>query len=93
MDYRKLDAALGRAVGAGGGHPGTRDLLVLVRLTEPPSDEQLEQLRQAGVNGTDTRRTVLTGTLSRQDVETLSEQPWVLSLSLSGSRRPLPGVR
>lgn len=89
MDYRKLDAALGRAVGAGDGDPATRNLLVLVRLTEPPSEGQLEQLRQAGVNGTGSGRTVLTGTLSRQDVETLSEQPWVLSLSLSGSRHPL----
>ncbi|MFJ8162323.1 hypothetical protein ACIRBY_15520 [Streptomyces sp. NPDC096136] len=89
MDYRKLDAALGRAVGAGDADPAARDLLVLVRLTEPPSQAQLEQLRRAGVNGTAGGRTVLTGTLSRRDVETLSEQPWVRSLSLSGSRRPL----
>ncbi|MFF1341627.1 hypothetical protein ACFVYT_27535 [Streptomyces sp. NPDC058290] len=89
VDYRKLDAALRRAVGAGDGDRAARDLLVLVRLTQPPSEEQLEQLLLAGVNGTGTGRTVLTGTLSRQDVETLSEQPWVLSLSLSGSRRPL----
>ncbi|MEW2373706.1 hypothetical protein AB0940_30705 [Streptomyces sp. NPDC006656] len=89
MDYRKLDAALGRAVGAAEGDPGVRDLLVLIRLTEPPSPAQLDELRRAGVGGTDTGRTILTGTLSRQDVETLSEQPWVRSLSLSGSRRPL----
>ncbi|MEW1638112.1 hypothetical protein AB0469_29125 [Streptomyces sp. NPDC093801] len=89
MDYRKLDAALGRALGAGDVDPAARDLLVLVRLTEPPSEGQLEQLRRAGVNAAGTGRTVLTGTLSRQDVETLSDQPWVLSLSLSGSRRPL----
>ncbi|MER6218746.1 hypothetical protein ABT213_32530 [Streptomyces sp. NPDC001674] len=50
MDYRKLDAALGRAVGAAEGDPGARDLLVLIRLTEPQSPAQLDELRRAGVD-------------------------------------------
>ncbi|UQX04398.1 hypothetical protein [Streptomyces sp. RerS4] len=91
MDYQKVDPALGIAMDAEGRDPSARDLTVLVRLTEPPSPDQLEQLRRAGVesaSGPDVARTVLTGTLSREDVETLADQPWVRSLSLSATRRP-----
>ncbi|MGW7054540.1 hypothetical protein [Streptomyces sp. NPDC054888] len=88
MDYRKLDPSLAVAVDAEGRAPDVRDLSVLVRLEAPPSDSQLAQLRSAGVEGAGAGRTVLTGTLSRRDVETLSGRPWVLSLFLSASRRP-----
>ncbi|MEU8779144.1 hypothetical protein [Streptomyces sp. NPDC048606] len=91
MDYGKLDAALSLAVDAEGRDPAARDLSVLVRLTQRPSPEQWQRLRGAGVEGADGEgpdRTVLTGTLSRRDVESLSAEPWVHSLSLSGSRRP-----
>ncbi len=89
MDYGKLDAALAMAVDAEGRDPGARDLVVFVRLTGPPSDEQRTRLRALGVDGTDAARTVLTATLSRQEVETLTDQPWVQSLTLSAQRRPV----
>ncbi|MGX1885124.1 hypothetical protein [Streptomyces sp. NPDC055287] len=88
MDYRKLDTSLALAVDAEGRAPESRDLSVLVRLTAPPSDVQLAQLHGAGVRSAVPGRTVVTGTLSRRDVETLSGQPWVLSLTLSARRRP-----
>ncbi|MET9512389.1 hypothetical protein ABZX62_28785 [Streptomyces flavidovirens] len=88
MDYQKLDTSLALAVDAEGRAPDARDLSVLVRLVAPPSDVQLEQLQGAGVDSAAAGRTVVTGTLSRRDVETLSGQPWVLSLTLSAQRRP-----
>ncbi|GAA3368220.1 hypothetical protein GCM10020367_05690 [Streptomyces sannanensis] len=89
MDYRKLDASLAAAIDAKESAPDARELSVLVRLAEPPSAAQLEQLRGSGVDGAAPGRTVQTGTLSRRDVEALSAQTWVLSLTLSAARRPL----
>ncbi|WP_369779986.1 hypothetical protein [Streptomyces sp. R33] len=89
MDYRKLDASLAMAVDAQDRAPQDRDMLVLVRLTQPPSSAQLEQLSSRGVDSPAVPgRTVLTGMLSREDVETLCDQPWVLSLALSATRSP-----
>ncbi|MFG2298299.1 hypothetical protein [Streptomyces sp. NPDC048603] len=89
MDYRKLDTLLAMAVDAEGRAPQARDMLVLVRLTEPPSPAQLAHLQSRGVDGAAApERTVMTGTLSREDVEALSEQQWVLSLALSATRNP-----
>lgn len=89
MDYRKLDSSLAMAVDAENRAPQARDMLVLVRLTEPPQPSQLELLQSRGVDSAAAPgRTVVTGTLSREDVETLSAQPWVLSLSLSATRNP-----
>ncbi|MCX4670619.1 hypothetical protein OG453_28670 [Streptomyces sp. NBC_01381] len=89
MDYRKLDSSLAMAIDAEGRVPQARDMLVLVRLTEPPSPPQLEHLQSRGVDSAAAPgRAVMTGTLSREDVETLSEQPWVLSLTLSATRNP-----
>ncbi|MGW6982165.1 hypothetical protein ACWGE1_22465 [Streptomyces sp. NPDC054932] len=88
MDYRKLDASLAMAIDAPGRSPQARDLLVLVRLTEPPSPDRLEQLGNRGVDSAVGGGTVLTGTLSREDVEALSDQPWVHSLTLSATRSP-----
>ncbi|MEV6318462.1 hypothetical protein [Streptomyces sp. NPDC051776] len=90
MDYTKLDASLALAVDDASGDPDVRRLAVIVRLAAPASGPQAERLRSAGI---DTReageRTVLTGVLSVSDVESLSGQPWVVSLSLSARRHPL----
>ncbi|WP_327280406.1 MULTISPECIES: hypothetical protein [unclassified Streptomyces] len=89
MDYGKLDASLAMAVDAEGRDPDTRELDVSVRLAGPLSDAQRQQLRAFGIGGEDAGRTVLTGTVSRQDVESLAGQPWVVSLTLSAQRRPM----
>ncbi|MGW6704506.1 hypothetical protein ACWGDE_06405, partial [Streptomyces sp. NPDC054956] len=79
---------LAAEVDAPGLEPTERGLLVILRLSHPPDAAEQEALRDAGVNDTGTGRTIVTATLSRQQVETLSQQPWVVSLALSTKRRP-----
>ncbi|MFD8008889.1 hypothetical protein [Streptomyces sp. NPDC058955] len=89
MDYAKLDASLSAAVDAGEGGPEVRYLLVTVVLERAPTEKQREVLRGAGVEVGAADRSVVSGTLSRRGVEELSHAPWVRSLTLSSSRRPL----
>ncbi|MFE7601765.1 hypothetical protein [Streptomyces sp. NPDC057494] len=89
MDYAKLDASLSAAVEASDDDPDVRNLLVTVRLEEAPTETQREALRGAGVDVGTPDRTVVSGTLSRRGVSELSQKPWVRSLTLSASRRPL----
>ncbi|MER7951338.1 hypothetical protein ABTY59_28475 [Streptomyces sp. NPDC096079] len=89
MDYAKLDPSLSAAVDAPDGDPEVRNLLVTVLLEQAPTAAQREALRGAGVDVAAPGRTVLSGTLSRRGVEDLSHRPWVRSLALSASRRPL----
>lgn len=88
VDYGKLDASLAAEVDAPDREPTARSLLVILRLAHPPSGAEREVLRGAGVNDDGAGRTIVTASLSRQQVETLSAQPWVLSLALSTKRRP-----
>lgn len=88
MDYGKLDASLAAEVAAPDLEPTERGLLVTLRLAHPPSAAEQQILRDAGVNDDGAGRTIVTASLSRQQVETLSGQPWVLSLALSQKRRP-----
>lgn len=89
MDYAKLDPSLSAAVDTGDGGPEDRNLLVTVLLERAPTEAQREVLRGAGVDVGAADRSVLSGTLSRRGVERLSHEPWVRSLTLSASRRPL----
>lgn len=86
VDYGKLNVSLAAAVDAPGGDPDSRELLVTIHLAQVPTEEQREVLRGAGVDSSAAERTVMTGTLSRRDVEKLSHQPWVHSLTLSSTR-------
>ncbi|MGW7439881.1 hypothetical protein [Streptomyces sp. NPDC054849] len=90
MDYGKLDASLAAEVDTPGLEPTDRGLLVILRLAHPPNGAEQEILRGAGVDVDDAGagRTIATASLSRQQVETLSGQPWVVSLALSSKRRP-----
>ncbi|MFE5792675.1 hypothetical protein ACFQ8C_08855 [Streptomyces sp. NPDC056503] len=89
MDYAKLDPSLSAAVETGDDGPEARNLLVTVVLELAPTEAQREVLRGAGVDVGTVDRTVVNGTLSRRGVEELSHEPWVRSLTLSSSRRPL----
>ncbi|MFJ5708100.1 MULTISPECIES: hypothetical protein [unclassified Streptomyces] len=89
MDYAKLDPALSAAVEAGDGGSEVRNLLVTVVLEAAPTEAQRAVLRGAGVDAGAADRSVVSGTLSRRGVEELSHAPWVRSLTLSSSRRPL----
>lgn len=89
MDYGKLDARLASAVEEAARAPESRSLVVILRLTGTPSDQEVARLREAGVEASSSAATVVTGVLSRRDVDELSEEPFVMSLSLSGRRRPM----
>lgn len=89
MDYGKLDARLASAVEEAARAPESRSLVVILRLTGTPSDREVARLREAGVEAPPSAATVLTGVLSPRDVDELSEEPFVMSLSLSGRRRPM----
>ncbi|NWF24873.1 hypothetical protein HW130_01115 [Streptomyces sp. PKU-EA00015] len=91
MDYGKLDVSLAAAVDTSSGDPDARNLLVTVHLHGVPTAAQRGVLRDTGVEAPSPDRTVATGTVSRRGVENLSHEPWVRSLSLSSTRRPLAG--
>ncbi|MGW4053539.1 hypothetical protein ACWENA_22175 [Streptomyces sp. NPDC004779] len=89
MDYAKLDPSLSVAVDTGGEEPEARNLLVTVVLELAPTEAQREVLRGTGVEFGPEDRTVASGMISRRGVEELSHAPWVRSLTLSSTRRPL----
>lgn len=85
MNYAKTGAALASALS----HiedPSARTLSVFIRTNPDPSPSEMELLEAAGVNGVAPGRQVFTAKLSAEQVDKLSEQPWVRSLELT---RPL----
>ncbi|GGX74368.1 hypothetical protein [Streptomyces hiroshimensis] len=91
MDYGKLDAPLAVRLAATADDDEARDFPVVIRLTAPPSAEQLATLKAAGVSRVPEGRRTMSADLSRRDLERLSAEPWVLALSLSVQRRPFGG--
>jgi hypothetical protein len=84
MDYRKLDPGLATALEAAA--DADEEVTVLVR-TRAPLDANAEALMQRfGIGNAPVGRTVFTATLARDMVQTLSDQDWVQSLSLSRQR-------
>ncbi|MFB7512366.1 hypothetical protein [Streptomyces sp. NPDC056144] len=73
----------------GGTGSEVRNLLVTVLLEQPPTEAQRETLRDTGVDVGTADRTVVSGMLSRDGVDRLSHEPWVRSMTLSSTRRPL----
>jgi hypothetical protein len=85
MNYAKTGAGLASALSRIK-DPSARTLSVFIRTNRDPSADEMHLLEGAGVNGVAPGRQVFTATLSAEQVEQLSEQPWVRSLELS---RPL----
>jgi hypothetical protein len=88
MNYDKLDAALSSAVSE------TRDmtdepLVVSVRTLAPPDAGQQQELQRLGVKGVSGRERIFSASLSLQDLEELSEKPWVRLVSLARPLEPL----
>ncbi|MER5786147.1 hypothetical protein ABT104_31185 [Streptomyces mobaraensis] len=88
MDYGKLDAPLAVRLAAAADDDEARVFPVIIRLTAPPSAEQLATLGAAGVVRVPEGRRTVSADLSRRDLDLLSAEPWVQALSLSGERRP-----
>jgi hypothetical protein len=83
MDYDKLDAALALTLERTE-DPGQR-FPVFVHVSQPGAAVPPDLVRQLG---TDTVGEMHTAMLTREDIDRLSEQPWVDSLQLSPQRRP-----
>jgi hypothetical protein len=89
VDYGKVTAGLRRALESplyGGEEP----LAIFIELADPPSEEQIALLREAGVTSSVEGLDIITAELTREGIEFLSEQPWVMAMTLSGTLRPLP---
>jgi hypothetical protein len=82
MNFQKMDAALIAALEEQGSGANSAPLTVYLRTATPPAPEQLELLRRLGISGSNSP--LLTATVNPDDLKILSEQPWVLSLKLSG---------
>ncbi len=85
MNYSKTGAALASAL-ARVTDPSARTFSVFIRTNREPASEEMALLEDAGINDIAPGPQVLTATLSAQEIEQISEQPWVRSLELS---RPL----
>ncbi|MFE0044396.1 hypothetical protein [Streptomyces albireticuli] len=92
MDYKKLDAPLTLRIESVDDRE-SRVIPVIVRLADAPSDEQLAVLRGAGVSTASAEHRTVSADLSRQDVERLSDEPWVAMLSLAMPRFPMGSAR
>ncbi|MCX5395220.1 hypothetical protein [Streptomyces sp. NBC_00094] len=64
-------------------------LLVYIELADVPSPEQVALLRQVGATGTIEGHKIITASMSKGEIEPLSREPWVISISLSEMLRML----
>jgi hypothetical protein len=83
MDYDKIDGALALALERA--DDPNEAFSVFVHARQPGAAVPPEL---ADKFGTDTVGAIHTATLTREDINRLSEQPWVDSLQLSSQRRP-----
>jgi hypothetical protein len=92
MDYGKIDADLAFALEEA--DPASEDPVfsVFVRTTGEPSPGAEALLGSLGVRNPEPGSRVYTADLSSQGVAELSRQPWVRSLTLSRTLRPLRRV-
>jgi hypothetical protein len=102
MNYQKLDASMllllnNAEPDEGSDDPGPRSvadptercLPVFVQLAETLQPEALETLKAMGIGDVSDRRRTYTATLSRQDLEQLSEQPWVRGIKAAQQLKPI----
>jgi hypothetical protein len=85
MDYRKLDGALAAMLDD---RANRERLSVFVRTQSQLPPEATSRLKEYGIDAGD-GMTVLSGDLSPEQVDALSEQPWVTSIRLARIARPL----
>jgi hypothetical protein len=88
MDYSKVDAALAAVLSEPtvGNDPS---LVVSVRTRAPLDPMQQAELRNFGVQGVESDRTIFSATVSPHTVIQLTEKPWIRQLSLARRLTPL----
>jgi hypothetical protein len=84
VDYSKLDASLGQAIESG---KSMERFLVFLRV-DPDAHVDSGLLDSLSIKREPKQKTI-TATLSRDQIDTLSERPWVKSLKLSHEVRKL----
>lgn len=87
MNYQKLDTAL--AIALNDVHnPEQPSLTVFIQTDSAPDTAATTLLESLGIRVT-SGRTMFSATLSANAISQLSEQPWVKSIRLSQTLRPL----
>ena len=88
MDYAKLDPGLQTALAQESTGAG-RVLEVFVQTKGDPGPDAIEFLQRVGVRNVRPNRKVFTAQLAADVLDELSEQPWVMALTLSAPLRTL----
>jgi hypothetical protein len=88
VSHGKFTGGLLRALESASASPDEL-LPIFIELGEPPSADQATVLREAGVTSAVEGLDIITANLNRPGIELLSEQPWVMALTLSEKLRPL----
>lgn len=89
MDFSKLDAALAGALEPPPRQSPDPELLVFVHVQ--PDEVDRRELARLGVRADSMVGSVATATLSPEQIDELSEQPWVRQIRLSQSLKLLGG--
>lgn len=88
MDYRKLDGPLATDLNRPE-RPADERTSVFIR-TEPNLSEEAKRiLADSRIDAGAGTGTILTGELSHEELDRLSEQPWVTTIHLARKMRPL----
>jgi hypothetical protein len=82
MNYRKMDAALITAVDEAEDREAC-SLEVFVHLDHIPDEEEKRILSGLGIRPEAAGRTIITASLSADDVAELTDQPWIRQIRLS----------
>ena len=87
LNYSKIDAAL-NVVLQDQRNPDSKEITVFIATNAVPDNSQAAYLAQLGVNSPNHQATIFTATLSTNEIEALSNQPWVKHLRGSVQMRP-----
>jgi hypothetical protein len=82
MNYQKIDAAMAAALEECQGKEDMA-LEVFIHMIRPADEAMARFVRKLGISETIVGRSIVTGTLTVQEVDLLTEQPWVRFLRLS----------
>ena len=89
MDYGKLDGALAMALGRGSSRP--ERLTVFIRIAPELADDAKSLLESYGFDTSGELTAPVSADLRPDEIANLSEQPWVTSIRLARTLRPLMG--
>ncbi len=88
MDYSKIDAPLGEALGETDAKDDP-NLTVFIHANRGLDEHEIRELAGLGVECGKRGQRIITATLSPAAVQKLSRKPWVRSIRLSQKLRPL----